>query len=138
MTDRDLLIYTIAFCALVFSCFQRRELVTTLVISCTFVVNQLTFESDPTWLSLETRYFILFVVYLGSALVLFSRHQTTAFIIALIFVACSLYHQVMVIEIQNKILTLKHSRSDFMTLMIALQLATLIFGLLIGGWGEWR
>lgn len=128
----DLLIYKIGAIVLALSLFRRRALLPVLLLCGTFVVNQLTFELNPTWSDLEQRASTIAAVNFIFGFALMTRLKTPEFIIGLTFIVCSFYFQFMLIEVQNRVLDLKNSRPDFMVALTALQLATVIFILIQG------
>ena len=128
----DLLIYKIGAIVLALSLFRRRALLPVLLMCGTFVVNQLTFELNPTWNDLEQRAQAIAAVNFIFGFTLMTRLKTPEFILGVTFIVCSFYFQLMLVEIQNRVLDLKHLRTDFMIILTALQLATVIFILIQG------
>ena len=128
----DLLIYKIGFIALLVSAMRRQALFAAFLLCVSFLWNQYTFIAAPTWTELENRYAMIAIKDAVIFLLLFTRSKTPEIALAVIFASSSLYHQYMLIEIQNHILTFKHLRTEFMTIVTALQLAT-VFIILTGG-----
>ena len=128
----DLLIYKIGFIALIVSVFRRQAMFAALLLCASYIVNQLTFVQSPSWSELESRYLFISIKDVVIMLLFFLRLKTPELILGLSFAVCSLYHQWMLVEIQNRVLDLKHLRTDFMIILTALQLATVIFILIQG------
>lgn len=128
----DNLIYHIGAIILALSLINRRIMLPALLLCLTFLVNELTFNINPTWTSLEHRSSSIALVNFIVGIALCSRLKTPEIILGLIFIVCSFYHQFMYIEIQNRGLALKHFRSDFMAAITALEFATMLF-ILSGG-----
>lgn len=128
----DLFIYKIGAIILALSFLRRESLLAAAILCVTFLVNEYTFDMNPTWSSLESRAKILALVNFAGGFILLSRLRTPEFAIGLIFIGCSFYFQAMLVEIQNQVLSLKNLRPSFMTVATALQLATVIFILIQG------
>ena len=128
----DLLIYKIGFAALLLSVFRRQVLLVAFLICASFAFNQYTFVEHPSWFQLESRYSLISVKDLLIMFVLCWRLKTPEFILGLSFAVSGLFHQFMLIEVENHILALKHARTDFMVILTAVQLAIVIFILIKG------
>ena len=128
----DLLIYKIAFVVLLLSVARRQALLVAFLLCASFAFNQYTFVEHPTWLQLEGRYTLIAFKDFVLMLILYTRLKTAAFILGLSFGVSGLFHQFMLIEIENHILTLKHVRTDFMVILTAFQLAIVILILIKG------
>ena len=129
----DMLIYKIAFVALLLSVSRRQAFLVAFLLCVSFAFNQYTFIEHPTWLELEARYSHIAIKDFLIMLILYTRLKTPEFILGLSFGVSGLFHQLMLIEIENHILTLKHVRIDFMVILTAFQLATVILILITGG-----
>lgn len=130
----DQLIYKIGAVALLISLARRNALVPSAAVCVAFIVNELAFidVASPSWKDLESWASPLRLSNFIIGIFLMSRLKTPEFILGISFIVCSLYHQWMLVEIQNRVLDLKHLRTDFMIILTALQLATVIFILIQG------
>ena len=129
----DELIYKIGFIVLLVAVVRRQALFAAFLLCVSFLWNEYTFIAHPTWAELEHRYIMLAVKDAIIFLSLFVRQKTPEILLAVIFAVSCAYHQWMLVEIQNRILTLKHFRTEFMTIITALQIATVIILLRRGG-----
>lgn len=93
------------------------------------------FILNPTWAELEHWAALSSIKDAIIMFILLSRLKTPEFLLGLSFAVSGLFHRVMLTEIENHILTLKHVRTDFMVILTAIQLAIVIF-ILIQGSGD--
>ena len=128
----DILIYQIGFAVLLLSIWRRHAFTAAALLCFSFVINELTYIAHPTWAELEHRYMAIAVKDALIMTLLYTRLKTPEFMLGLSFAVSGLFHGVMLIEIENQILTLKHARTDFMVILTAVQLAIVIFILLTG------
>jgi len=131
----DLLIYKIGFVVLLLSVFRRQALLVAFLMCVSFAYSRYIFIQQPSWAQLEQWAELSLIKDGLIMLILYTRLKTPAFILGLSFGVSGLFHQFMLIEIENHILTLKHVRTDFMVILTAFQLATVIF-ILINGSGQ--
>lgn len=128
----DLLIYKMGFISLIVSVFKRQAMFAAILLCVSYMVDQYTFVAHPTWIELEFRYTALAAKDFIIMIMLFTRLKTPEITLGVIFAVSSLFHQCMLVEIQNQILTLKHMRTSFMEVVAAMQLATVILILITG------
>ena len=129
----DILIYKIAFVVLLLSVARRQALFVAFLLCASFAYGQYIFIQQPSWLQLEQWAKLFAVKDFVIMMILYTRLKTPAFILGLSFGVSGLFHQFMLIEIENHILTLKHVRTDFMVILTAFQLAIVILILIRGG-----
>ena len=128
----DILIYKIGFIALLLSVFRRQALLVAFLMCASFAYSRYIFIQQPSWAQLE-RWAELSLIKDGLImLILYTRLKAPEFILGLSFTASGLFHQFMLIEIENHILALKHVRTDFMVILTAFQLAIVIFIIIQG------
>lgn len=128
----DLLIYKIGFAALLISVVRRPAMLAAFLLCLSFIINQYVFVIKPTWDEFEQWATYISIKDAVIMLILLSRLKTPEFILGLSFTVSSLFHQIMLIQIENHILTLKHLRTDFMVIITVIQLATVIYILING------
>ena len=130
MPDLDSLIYKMAFAALLIALIKRDFVVPAFLLCFSFLFNELIFIQKPTWYQLEQYFFAHAAKDFLIAVALFLMYRLNTLVLALTFIASCLFHKFAQIEIANKVLDLKHIRSDFMTYITVAQIATIYASLL--------
>lgn len=133
MTELDALIYKLAFLAVLVALLMRGYVIPAFLVCTSFVINELIFILDPTWKELENLYFSYAVKDFAIAIILLSMYRPSTFILGMLFIVSALFHKFAQIEVANKILDLKHIRTDFVTYITAFQIATIYASLIVGG-----
>jgi hypothetical protein len=129
----DLLIYKIGFVVLLLSVFRRQALLVAFLLCASFAYSRYIFVyGQPSWAQLENWAALSSIKDALIMIILLSRLKTPEFILGLSFAISGLFHQFMLIEVENHILLLKHARTDFMVILTAFQLALVIFILIQG------
>ena len=128
----DLLIYKLAFISLILSAIRWQALPAAFLLCASLAYSQYIFNPNLSWSEAAEWTRLNSIKDAIIMLALLSRLKTPEFILGLSFAVSSLFHQIMLIQIENHILTLKHLRTDFMVIITVIQLATVIYILING------
>ena len=130
MPELDALIYKMAFVAVLVALVRRCDSSPALLLCASFIITDMIFVVKPSWEELELYFFQHAAKDFLIAVALFLMYKPSAFFLAMTFIVSSLFHKFAQIEVANNILDLKHIRTDFMTWLTVLQIATIYTALI--------
>ena len=130
MPELDALIYKMAFVAVLVALVRRCDSSPALLLCVSFWFNEMAFVIDPSWEQIEVYSFQLAAKDFLIAVALFLMYKPSTFFLALTFVASCVFHKLAQIQVANNVLDLLLIRTDFMTWLTVLQIATIYTALI--------
>lgn len=130
MNDLDALIYKLALLSCLVALMARSNPVPALLLCLSLLLDEYIFVASPSWQELEKYFFQMAAKDLLVSVALFLMYKPSTFMLGMLFIVSALFHKFAQIEVANKILDLKHIRTDFVTYITVFQLATIYASLL--------
>ena len=121
----DALVYKMAFIAVLVALVRRCDSSPAMLLCASFVFNHSVFVLNPSWSELELYFFKYAAKDFLIAVALFLMYKPSTFFLALTFVASCIFHKLAQIQVANNVLDLLLIRTDFMTWLTVLQIATI-------------
>lgn len=129
----DLVIYTIAASLVAVSLASRAGVVAAMSVLASLAFDKAVFVLSPTWGELLFWAILLSTKDYAFILLFGIRRQTKELPLLVSFSVSCLLHQIIIVEVYNRDLTLFYLRPDIMSVLVSAMLASVIYIQLTGG-----